>query len=415
MSWNDQEIARELMPCVRCGQCRSVCPVFLAKGVESDSPRGRAALVRALLEGSVSLNDSFIQKIDQCLLCGTCSQECPSGVRMDRIIMAVRERIIQLRGMPFGKRLLIRSLLPNVGRLQTIMPLASRIQGLAGNKVSSEYRKPRFRLPVIGTRLIPHVPSRNLHALMPSDTGTRSDRRVILFAGCMITYAYPKIAQSIRQILDYHQIRVVIPPDQVCCGLLARSVGDTKTFDRLRISNLKTISKAGNYPIVAACASCGSALKEFYGPDLPNPIFDLSELLIDLVQSNPPPGKVERRITFHDPCHLRKGQNIKDQPRRLLKLTPGVSFVEVQDPDRCCGFGGTFSISHPVLSQKIGYEKVRLLIDTGADMVVTSCPGCMLQLADGLNRSGSTASVAHLAEVLAMAYSGDRVRCSRRK
>jgi glycolate dehydrogenase iron-sulfur subunit len=121
------ELAAELMPCVRCGQCRSVCPVFLAKGIESDSPRGRVALVRALLEGKIEPNDLLAEKIEQCALCRTCFQECPSGVRMERIILAAREKLASLRGIPLQKRVLTRWLLPNVNRLRPLLPLASNM------------------------------------------------------------------------------------------------------------------------------------------------------------------------------------------------------------------------------------------------------------------------------------------------
>jgi len=138
MERNDIELIKELMPCVRCGQCRSVCPVFLAKGVESDAPRGKVALVRALLEGKLEPSEALIEKLDQCLLCQTCVQDCPSGVRVDRIIIAARERLAGLRGVPFRKKILTRWLMPNLSRLQPLLALASRMQNLFGGKVVAD-------------------------------------------------------------------------------------------------------------------------------------------------------------------------------------------------------------------------------------------------------------------------------------
>jgi len=398
----------ELMPCVRCGQCRSVCPVFLARGVESDSPRGRVALVRALLVGRIEPNDLLAEKIEQCALCRACFQECPSGVRVERIILAAREHLAELRGIPLQKKILTRWLFPNSNRLPALLPVASRIQGLVGSRVlSGEYRLPRMRLPMVGKRLLPNLDGRTIH-LAVAETGEgvrgRSERKAALFAGCMIGYAYPRVGWAVLEVLRQNRVQAIVLKDQVCCGLPALTAGDRDSFDRVREQNLRILRATEYDAIVTACASCGSTLKEYYQSELPIRVYDFAEFLADEIQFLPPRGRLDGRITYHDPCHLRKAQGIKDQPRWLLKNIPGISFQEVGDPDQCCGFGGTFSLSYPSLSDEIGATKVHAVMETRADTVVTACPGCMLHLANGLFQARSKARVVHLAEALAASY-----------
>ena len=407
------DLAAELMPCVRCGQCRSVCPVFLAKGVESDSPRGRIALVRALLEGRIEANDLLAEKIEQCSLCRACFQECPSGVHVERIILAARERLAGLRGIPLQKRILTRWLFPHANQLRIFLPAASYIQGLIGGRVfGGEYRLPRLRLPLVGKRLVPNLNGRTIHtALAVAKAGEvpGGGQRVAFFAGCMIGYAYPKVGRAVIEVLGQNRVEATVPKDQICCGLPALAAGDRKTFDRVREQNLKVLRATECDAIVTACASCGSTLKEYYQPELPVRIYDFAEFVADHIPFQPPRGRLKGRITYHDPCHLRKAQGIQDQPRRLLQNIPGIAFQDVSDPDECCGFGGTFSLSYPALSDEIGLTKVHALMETGADTVATACPGCMLHLANGLFRAQSQARVVHLAEVLAASYREARV------
>ncbi|HAK60555.1 MAG TPA: hypothetical protein DCO77_09260 [Nitrospiraceae bacterium] len=396
-------LIREMMPCVRCGQCRSVCPVFSARGVESDAPRGKVALVRALLEGTIEPNAALIERIDQCLLCQTCVQDCPSGVRVDRIVIAARERIARQKGVPIRKKFLTRWLMPNLNRLRFFITLIAKLQGLIGSKVAAgSYRKPRYRIPITGKRLLPDLTGQTLHTLVQERPKTgKIDRKVMFFSGCMITYVNPGIGKAVLEVCERNHVDVVVPEEQVCCGLPSLAAGDRDTFEELRQQNLAVLMESGCDTIITACASCGSTLKEHYGQDLPMKIYDFSEFLSDHLKLDPLPKSVQKTATYHDPCHLRKAQKIKDQPRSLLKRVPGLSFQDVKDPDRCCGFGGTFSMSQEKLSQEINDTTVKQLIETGAEMVVTSCPGCMLHLANGLHRAGSTARVVHLAEVLA--------------
>jgi glycolate oxidase iron-sulfur subunit len=381
----------------------------LAKGIESDSPRGRVALVRALLEGRIEANDLLAEKIEQCALCRTCFQECPSGVHVERIILAAREKLANLRGIPLQKKVLTRWLLPHVNRLRPLIPLASKVQGLIGDEVGNgEYRLPSYRLPLVGKRLVPNLTGQTIYSDSPRARAAGSGQpNITLFAGCMIAYAYPKVGRAVMEVLHHHGVAVTVPKGQVCCGLPALASGDTESFERAKRQNLDILRATNGGAIVTACASCGSTLKEYYQQDLPVKVYDFSEFLVDQVEFRSPQRASEGRVTFHDPCHLRKAQGITGQPRRLLKSLPGVSFQEVSNPDRCCGFGGTFSLGYQSLSDEIGETKVDALMRTGAGTIVTACPGCMLHLSNGLHQRQSTARVMHLAEILARSYRED--------
>ncbi|WP_373996431.1 (Fe-S)-binding protein [Thermanaeromonas sp. C210] len=394
-----------MIRCVRCGQCRSVCPVFLVKKVESDSTRGRVTLIRALLEGEISFSEELGEKVWQCLLCHSCSQECPSGVQVEKIILAARSKMAELRGLPFSKKVLIQGLLPNLKSLSKLMALGRFLQSFGGKEVPGGYWLPSFSLPLFSSRVLPRLNSRSLFQMVPSEAPfiPRPKGRAVFYAGCMLAYGYPRTGKAVVEVLYYNGIEVVIPPDQVCCGLPALASGHRETFTRLREANLRVLKRVKADGIVTACPSCGSTLKEYYSSELQAKIFDFSEFLV-AADFKPPDREWKSVVTYHDPCHLRKAQKVVRPPRRILASIPGIKFKEAADPGRCCGFGGTFGLYYPGLSREIGRARAGSLLDTGAEAVVTSCPGCMLQLADSLYRQQSTVPVRHLAEVLAEAY-----------
>ncbi|MCG0278802.1 MAG: (Fe-S)-binding protein [Thermanaeromonas sp.] len=400
-----QEIRTALMRCVRCGQCRSVCPVFLAKRVESDSTRGRVTLIRALLEGEISFSKDLAEKVWQCLLCHSCSQECPSGVQVEKIIWAGRSKIAEFYGTPASKKILAQWILPNLRTLSKLMMLGRILQGLCGKEVSAGYWLPRFSLPMVSSRLLPKLHGQSLFQMVHGSVHSvrKTQGKVLFYTGCMTTYGFPSTGKAVIQVLNYNNFDVVIPPDQVCCGLPALSSGLGVTFNHLKQINLRVLTRERVDAIITACPSCGSTLKEYYSNELNVKVFDLSEFLVS-IDFKPPEGEIPSIVTYHDPCHLRKAQKVIAPPRKILRSIPGIQFKEVTDPS-CCGFGGTFALSYPNLSREIGSVKAKLLLDTGAETVITSCPGCMLQLADILFRRNSSVKVKHLAELLAESYS----------
>jgi len=236
--------------------------------------------------------------------------------------------------------------------------------------------------------------------------------RVGLFAGCATNLIYPGLGESVARILVGEGMEVVLPHDQGCCGMPVYTAGDRQTALELAEANLKAFGKHKVDAIVTACASCGTALKQDYEKilgvklaDLGAPVYDFGEFLArysSLKFGEAPSARI--KVTYHYPCHLTRGQGIKDAPGRVLEALPHVDYVEMSEADRCCGGAGTFSLTHYDLAKAIGRRKAANIAASGADVVATSCPSCMMQLEDMLRRNGLPQRVVHLADLVAGCY-----------
>lgn len=231
----------------------------------------------------------------------------------------------------------------------------------------------------------------------------------------MNNFVYPQIGEALLALLQGMGCTIFIPKGQQCCGLPALSGGDLETSRRLAEKNLAALGSFSADFVVSACASCGGALHKFYPavlgkafPELQGQAehiagktLDASTLLTRLGWQPRGSGSGEPlAVTYHDPCHLRARGVTKD-PRDLLKHAPGVKLVEMEGADRCCGLGGTFNVHHYETSMGINRGKTAAILRTGAQAVVSGCPGCMMQLSDGLKQQGSAMRVMHTLEVLA--------------
>lgn len=433
MTLQGEALAVEIMKCVRCGQCRAVCPIFLESGVEGDVARGRIYLVKQLLEGKLDGAD-LDRALSRCLACKSCFQECPSGVRGDQIVLAGRAEMARRHGIGFMKRGLYRGVLGNPGAFGTLVGLGSLVQRVAMARFALA-RVPRdsgLRLRLPGSRMprtIPWLPSRPLRARGtvtygvggPGTGGTVAAaprRRVLYFTGCLTNYVFPHIGRAVIDVLNRNGVEVIVPGDQTCCGLPARGAGDLETADRLLATNLEAMHEAlgrhGADAIIVSCATCLTSWKEDYPSAGGRPgelaralaprVYDFAQFLSECLEFRAPEAELGLRVTYHDPCHHFKGLGMKQGPRVLLKAVPGLELVEMAGADRCCGFAGSFSIWHYDLAVKINDRKIRNAAATGAGAVVTGCPGCVMHLADGLCRNRVPAKALHLAEVLEMAY-----------
>ena len=235
---------------------------------------------------------------------------------------------------------------------------------------------------------------------------------VALFVGCVGNYLFPQVPEAAVEIFNHLNLSVQIPQEQGCCGLMAFGAGMDEIDVELVKRNIEAFEKTGSFPIVAPCSSCSAHLKHY--PDLfeegewkerakrfSQRVKDISEFLVEI--SYAPKGKANAssvRLTFHDPCHLRRKQGIFEAPRKLLKNIPGVEFIETGNENLCCGSGGSFNVSHYDLAKKIFQRRIKPIDEKKVDTVVTSCMGCMLQFLDGLYREGKGIRVKHLVEIL---------------
>lgn len=405
----------EAIRCIKCGACQVVCPVFLETQNESFLARGKVMLMRSHIKGEIGLTEGFAERMDTCLLCKRCVVNCPAGVKVDKLVEGARTELADKKGLPFIKRVIFRVGLKNAGLFDTAMRLGKVGQKLLFRRVE-QGMLPRLRMGLDEKRMLKPLAPLSLRASLPVTTPAKGEKqmRVAFFTGCAMNYMYTDAGKAVVDVLSQGGCEVVLPRGQHCCGTPVRAHGDRDTAAEMAKANIDALEKADADVIVTACASCGLALKEEWAELLHgDPVYgeraatlaakvkDFSEVVLALPRVLEALGPVKTRVTWHDPCHLVRGQKIAAQPRSLMKRVPDLEFKEMVGADNCCGSGGTFSLSHYDLTMKINSRKVKNVVDTQAEYVVTECPGCTMQIQDGLNQAGSPVQAIHLAELLA--------------
>ena len=409
------EAARQ---CVKCGNCMAQCPVYLETLEEPLVARGKLGLIEAIGEEESEFTKRFNTILSQCLLCGTCSENCPNGVRADEIIREARSLLVKEKGLSLPKKAIFKYLLDSKHLMPLLLKGGASFQHLLLKKIPEESGlRLRFPVPVLDQRRF--IPPLAADPFLDLRSGwVRAEKetmRVGLFVGCVSNYLFPRISQSALDLFLRHGVSVYIPESQRCCGLPAFGSGDEETPLSLARKNIEAFAEEGLEKIVAPCASCASMLKLDYpllfdesdsfraqALAFSSKVTDASQFLAPILgqlSADNGSGKV-MRITYHDPCHLRRKLGIFQEPRNLLKALPGVEYVEMSEANRCCGQGGSFNIANYDLSLKILGRKIQAIEETGADIVATACSGCLLQLMDGLHQQGLKKEVRHLVEMV---------------
>ena len=397
--------------CFRCGLCRSVCPSFEESGLEYSSPRGRVQFARAALEGRITLDRVFQEKILDCLNCMKCGEICPSGVRTDRIVLAARAELVKRGKLDLIKKAVFNSVIKK--------PFFMRLSALAGSLGQKWFYEPDGMLEELLPKFIgmedkkfPAFASRPAVSRWPEINPTLYGKKIMrvgYFIGCATNLLFTDIADATIRVLTTNRIEVIIPRGQVCCGMPVYSSGDFTNAKQLAEKNLRVFSGLDIDCIVTDCASCSDALKHDVKELLDVkpfdvPVYDLNEFLVNVIDINRDFAELPIKITYHDPCHLKRGQDIYREPRELLTMIPEVDFIEMKDADMCCGGAGTFSFTHHELSRKIGSRKSENIRNTGAQYVATPCPACKIQIDDILNHEGIDIKTIHPVELLDMSY-----------
>lgn len=412
-----KRVEDQLKKCVKCGACRANCPAFAVFGREPAVARGKVALAQHLLKDDLELDDRTYEAMSKCLLCGSCVEKCPNMVPTDEIVVAARESLARKRGLTtFHKA--VGQVISNRSRMKMGAKMASILGPLFFKKVpETSGLRLRFPVPFVGNeRHIPAIaktPFMDRHPeVIPGEPGKP---RVVFFVGCMTNFVYTRVGEATLALFRHMGCTVIIPKGQQCCGLPGMSGGDLDTVRKLAEQNLDEMERYEADYVMSACATCGGALHRLYplvvgkrNPELRGRLealaaktVDASQLLHKLGLNPEETGGGEAvTITYHDPCHLRT-RGITGQPRDLLKGTPGVTLLEMEGADRCCGLGGTFNVYHYDSSMTINDAKTESILATGAQAVATGCPGCMMQLSDGLKRHGSQVKAVHTLELLA--------------
>ncbi len=314
------------------------------------------------------------------------------------IVGAIRRQITDNQGLSLiGKG--VSTLLGSPLMMKTFSKSGAMLSPLVLKKVpETSGLRLRFPTPLMKDRTVPKIAFRNLFDRVPEFTEGQPDKPVVgFFAGCSITYAYPEIGEIMVSILHRMGYSVYVPRAQQCCGIPALSSGNGKLVEELAETNIRAFGKREVQHIITACASCNGGIGEHYQTmkadydDFTGKVIDFSvflkkeRLFDDLAAMEKWPKRV--KVTYHDPCHL-KTQGITREPRELLRALPNVDFVEMEGAATCCGLGGTFSVYHYEASKAIGARKVQGLKESGAELIATACPGCIMQLQDSINHAG---------------------------
>ncbi len=411
------DYAPDLSACVRCGACQAQCPAYLASGREEAVARGKLVLAAEILAGRAELDQASMEAFSQCLLCGACVHSCPNQVPTDAIVGALRRAVSEKKG-PGGLGRGVAALTGHPRLLGGVMRGAGLLKPLLFKNVpATSGLHLRFAPRNLQGRLIPPLPRRNLFARLPERLQGQSDKPTLaFFAGCTIAHLYPEMGEACARLLHRLGYTVLVPREQGCCGMPALSSGNGALVERLFHNNVATFAATPAERIITACASCGGALSRFYGEMQDEAaqsfaarvmdihVFLKTEGCLDLLAAMPKATQ-RLRVCYHDPCHL-KNHGIVREPRELLRALPNVDYVEMDGAAACCGLGGTFAATQPAMSRRIADAKVPGLAASGAELVTSGCPGCILQLNDIIHRAGLAMRAVHTMSLALAALDG---------
>lgn len=405
----------EIYKCIRCGICLPECPTYRVTKLETESPRGRIHLSRAVTEGRIEPNKRFEEHIYLCLGCRACESVCPSGVKFGKILESARE-IIGPTGSGLNRfftNIILKKLLPFPARLRIFAWILRHYQK---SLLKSLLHKLLPDGLIQAESLLPDIPEKFLPLKDETLSPMREKRfRVGFISGCVMSILFGDVNAATVRVLRRNGCEVVVPKNQSCCGAINVHNGETRVAKEMAKRNIDAFWDKNLDAIIVNSAGCGAMLKE-YGEFLQDDprysekaeifshkVKDISEFLseIPLGQS---PRRLNMRVTYQDPCHLAHGQKIIDQPRDLIRSIPGVEFVEMESPDRCCGSAGIYNIIHPEMSQVILDEKIENIRKTKANTIIAPNPGCMIQIKSGIKKHNLEIEVLHIVELIDRAY-----------
>jgi glycolate oxidase iron-sulfur subunit len=405
----------EVSKCNRCGFCQAHCPIFEVTGDERNVARGHNVHVRKLIEGSLKMNQDFKDPLFDCLLCRACVTNCFPAVRTDQNIIAGRAEYLKRVGQPKTLRFLFRSLLPDHARLSFFVRLAA----VSKNSGATRLARAMGVLNWFGRDLdkvegiVERLPTKFFRERVASrPTAPKAGKtRVSYFVGCAFNFILPQASEATLEVLENTGANVQIA-ENGCCGSPAYEYGDLEAAREMARKNLEALEKTGAEAVVTDCGRCAAFLKEYprllendpalqeLATRVARKVKSFSEFMQPFIRESPPAKFLSGKVTYHDPCHLSRYQKVTQEPRALLKRIPGLTYVELPEADRCCGGAGSYTISRYDQSMKVLDRKMELVRKTGADILATECPCCIIQLSHGARRAGLGTRVVHLSELL---------------
>ncbi len=404
----------QALRCIRCGACANVCPIYKLVGGHNYGHVYIGA-IGLILTYFYHGRENARAIVKACLNCQACKAVCPTGIDLPYLIKGVYRTILEVEGKTPVKNRLLKRVMGN----RKLFHFLLRRAYLAQKPVAEgEYLRhlPFFFSSEHGFRTLPVVAKTPLRDMWER-INPRLEKpryRVALFGGCLVDFVYPEQALALVRFLKDHNVQLEYPMEQTCCGLPAMMMGENETARDVAVQNLKAIDPANYDYILTLCASCGSHLKENYPKllgeekglgvkveQLKAKLIDFSSFMINVLKVKPEMfRKSGKKVAYHAPCHLCRGLGVTREPRELI-MVAGMEYCTATDEDVCCGFGGSFSVDFPEISAELLKRKLANAEATGAEVLVTDCPGCVLQLRGGMDqKSGRKMEVKHIAEII---------------
>ncbi len=423
-----------LQNCLRCGRCLTVCPTYQETMLETDSPRGRLSLLRAVEDGKLLLSEGVLDHLYNCLDCRACNTVCPLSLPIGELILEGRAAYSAQHDRPMWQRLSVDTFLTSASRLEWVMAPARIYRKLGLHKLVRPVLRflgsklAAFRVLYEMETLLPEdLPSKPLHEVVPEVLPAYGKRkhRVGFFLGCMMSQVLADVSESSIELLRRLGCEVVVPKGQVCCGAPHDDQGNKAKARELARTNIEVFERFEDLEVIVSdCAACSGMLKEYRellardgefaerAEAFSAKVLDVSQWLARILPdatSVPETGKCAgcTLATYHSPCHLGNAQGVLEEPKSVVKSLPGVELVPLKDETKCCGSAGIYNITHIEMSRVLLDEKVENILATGAEVVVTGNPGCMLQIRKGLKERGADVEVKHLTQITLEKLSAD--------
>ncbi len=418
---------QKTLDCVHCGLCLPACPTYELLGREGTGPRGRIYLLRGLAEGAIEPTENVQRDLDLCLVCRACEPVCPSGVRFGEMMEFGRSRLLEPHRAPTWanrlRRIAVRHLLPFPRRLRAVAWMLAAYEALGVRGLLRRYGTLKYLAPDLDLRdrLLPDMPTAERRRPLEGYHSSIGERRgrVALLEGCVQPLLLGDTNRATVRVLTEQGYDVMIPSRRTCCGALSAHFSAADVAESAAVRTIRSFKELGPVDAVLVnSAGCGAMMKE-YGRllrEAPHAAADdrraaegFSSRVMDVTEFlmreglRPIRGTFETTVAYADACHLAHAQGVRAAPRDLLRAVPGVTLVELDDSDRCCGAAGLFNALHPNESMALLRARLAALAKSGAKVLATANPGCILQWRAGIRIAGLDVEVIHPIEAVARA------------
>jgi glycolate oxidase iron-sulfur subunit len=421
-SLKDQLAYEETFSCVQCGYCLPACPTYLAFGKESHSPRGRIQLVKLAAEGKIELSD-LERPIDLCLGCRACETVCPTNVEYGKILDSAIDVLGEYRkknqsiAERLTRQIVFKKVLPNKKALKLV---GTGLRFYQATKADKAIRKSGIIQKISPSlaameQITPPVEKPRLRNHYHDTLAVKTKPRVAFFTGCIMDTFFARVNDLSMKLLEAAGCEVVFQKEQTCCGALHQHSAEKETAIHLAKKNIEVFEGLECDYIINAIGGCGAALVEYdhlfdkndpwheraknFARKNKDISFILSRMELPITKA------INMRATYQPSCHLTNVQKIVNEPLELIKRIPGIEFTKLQNQDLCCGSAGIYNIVHHEQSMKILDMKMKTVKKAKPHLIITTNPGCHLQMILGVKREGleSKVNVKHIVEVLAEA------------